>query len=72
MKEKLCGNYSSVGAKTHIQNRHMVHTSPVLPVNADLQLAVLVEGCADLQRACRALDQGGANGHDHFLLFLGH
>lgn len=45
----------------------MVHTAPVLPVNADLQLAVLVEGCADLQRACRALAQGGANWHDHFL-----
>lgn len=35
--------------------------SSVLPVNADLQLAVLVEGRAHLQRACGTLPQGGNN-----------
>lgn len=46
----------------------IAHTSPVLPVDSDLQLAVLVEGCADLQRARRAFGHGGTK--QGYLLLL--
>lgn len=46
----------------------MMHTSSVLPVDPDLQLAVLVEGRAHLQRARGPLGQGGTQKGDLLLL----
>lgn len=47
----------------------MVHTAPVLPVNADLQLAVLVEGGAHIQHIRdKALGDGDRVGARRLLL----
>lgn len=46
----------------------MMHTSSVLPVDPDLQLAVLVEGRAHLQGARGPLGQGGTQEGELLLL----
>ena len=52
---------------SRMETRPGAHTSSVLPVNADLQQAVLVEGGAHLQRPSGAFPQGGGN-RQHLLL----
>jgi len=49
-----------------------VLTSPFLPVDTDLQLTVLVEGCAYFKRARGAFGQGRGKRGDLLLLKLEH